>query len=170
MAGNLNKVQLIGRLGGDPDSRNTPTGSQVVNFRLATTRTWKNSDGEQQEKTEWHPVVVWGPTAGFVSQYVGKGDLLYVEGRLETRSWQDKDDAEVTHYRTEIIAEKVDLLSKKGQGGGNGNAGSDDEAAMAATPARAAVPARSNGAAPARGNGGGRNQPQRYSAEEDLPF
>lgn len=105
---NLNKVILVGNLTADPELRNTPSGQQVCTFRLATNRFWNNkTSGQQQKETEYHTVVAWGRLAEISSQFLTKGSLAMVEGRIRTRSWQDS--AGSKHYRTEIIAERMQL-------------------------------------------------------------
>lgn len=121
----LNKVMIIGNLGRDPEVRTTPSGQNVANFTVATNRKWKDRDGNLQEKTEWHQVVCWGRQAEIAGQYLNKGKLIYVEGRLETRSWDDKTHGD-KRYRTEIICDNFQMLGKRGdsydggQGGGGG--------------------------------------------------
>lgn len=123
MAGSLNKVLLIGRIGRDPEMRFTPSGQAVANFSLATDESYTNKDGQKVEKTEWHRIVVWGKQGEFVGNYLGKGRLVYIEGKLETRKWTDKDGVE--KYTTEIKADKVTALDAKpeGQAAHSGNAG-----------------------------------------------
>lgn len=123
MAGSLNKVQLIGRIGRDPEMRYTPSGQPVAGFSLATDESYTNKEGQKVEKTEWHRIVVWGKQAEFVGNYLGKGRLVYIEGKLETRKWTDKDNVE--KYTTEIKAEKVVALDPKpeGQAAPRGSAG-----------------------------------------------
>ncbi len=103
----LNRVMLIGRLGRDPEIRNIPDGTLVANFSLATDRHWRDEVGEKHTDVEWHRVVAWNKLAEIVGQFMRKGALVYVEGRLQTHSWK-KDD--VTHRRTEVIAEQAWLL------------------------------------------------------------
>jgi len=114
----LNKVILIGNLGADPEVRSTANGSRVATLSLATSRRWKNQQGEQQEKTEWHRVVLWnnkGSTlADIAERYCKKGDKVYVEGSIEYRSWQDREGQ--TRYTTEINAKELILLSGRGEG------------------------------------------------------
>lgn len=114
MAGSLNKVQLIGRIGRNPEMRYTPSGQPVASFSVATDESYTNKEGQKVEKTEWHRIVVWGKQAEFVGNYLGKGRLIYVEGKLETRKWTDKDNVE--KYTTEIKAEKVTALDPKPEG------------------------------------------------------
>jgi single-strand DNA-binding protein len=103
----VNRVILIGRLGRDPEVRSTPTGQTVATFGLATSRHWRSKDGERQEETEWHQVVVWGKLADIAGQYLTKGKLVYVEGRIQTRTWE-KDGAK--HYKTEVVADTFQML------------------------------------------------------------
>jgi single-strand DNA-binding protein len=109
----LNKVQLIGRLGKDPEVRKTNT-SQVANFSMATTEKYKNQKGETVETTEWHNVVAWGKLSEIIEKWVHKGDLLFIEGKLTTRKWEDKEG--VTRYTTEIKADQMIMLSGKKEG------------------------------------------------------
>ena len=109
--GSLNKVLLIGHLGADPESRFTTSGSAVTNFNLATNESWKSAEGETKEKTEWHRVVVFGKMAETAAEYMKKGQLVYIEGRLQTRSWEDKD--KVKRYTTEILCDNFTMLGRK---------------------------------------------------------
>ena len=120
MAG-VNKVILIGNLGKDPEVRSTTSGQRVANFSLATSRSWTGQDGQRQEKTEWHSIVVWGKLAEICEKYLQKGKQVYIEGRIETRSWQDKEGQ--TKYKTEIICEQMTML---GRAGGDKNGGGED--------------------------------------------
>ncbi len=119
----VNKVIIIGNLGRDPEVRYTPNGSAVCNIGVATTRTWKAKDsGDKVEETEWHRVVFYDRLAEIAGEYLKKGRSVYVEGRLKTRKWQDKDGAE--KYTTEIIAEEMKMLSgREGMGGGADDGG-----------------------------------------------
>lgn len=120
----VNKVILVGRLGADPEVRYTPEGTMVTNFRLATDEQWKDKTGERMQKTEWHRVVTFGKLAEISGSYLTKGKLVYVEGRIQTRSWDDKEG--VKHYITEIIASGMKMLDGKGgrsQEGGEEPAG-----------------------------------------------
>lgn len=110
---NLNKVFLIGRLAADPEARTTPSGQQVATLRVATNRVW-NKDGQKQEQVEFHTVVAWGGLADVAGKYLKKGQLAFFEGRLQTRSWQGNDG--VKRYRTEIVAENLQLGPKAGAG------------------------------------------------------
>jgi len=111
--GTVNKVILIGRLGGDPELRYTPNGDAVANFRIATNRVWRDQEGNQQEKTEWHRIVAWRKLAERCGEYLKKGSHVYIEGRLETRSWEDKNGNK--RYVTEIIANRMQMLEAKGE-------------------------------------------------------
>ena len=107
----LNKVQLIGNLTAIPEVKETPNGQKVANFSIATNRTWKDASGTKQEQVEFHNIVIWGSLAGIVEQYVTKGQKVYIEGRLQTRSWDDPTGAK--KYRTEIVGENIIMLSGK---------------------------------------------------------
>lgn len=118
MARGINKVILIGNLGNDPDVRYTQGGAAVANISLATTDSWKDREsGEQQERTEWHRIVFFGRLAEIVSEYLRKGSQVYVEGRLQTRKWQDKDGND--RYTTEIVANEMQMLGSRGGAGGS---------------------------------------------------
>jgi single-strand DNA-binding protein len=110
----VNKVILIGRLGKDPDVRYTPDGTMVTNFNLATDEQWKDKNGEKVQKTEWHRIVTWGKLAEICGNYLVKGKLVFIEGRIQTRSWEDKEG--VKRFTTEIIASNMQMLDSKGQG------------------------------------------------------
>lgn len=112
----VNKVILVGNLGQDPELRSTQAGQSVCSLRLATTDRFKDRDGNMQDRTEWHTVVVWGRQAEIVNQYCRKGKQIYVEGRLQTRKWQDRDGKD--RYTTEIVADTVRFLG--GSGGRDG--------------------------------------------------
>ena len=174
----VNKVILIGNLGRDPEVRYTPNGSAVCNVSLATTRNWKSKDsGERQEETEWHRVVFFDRLAEIAGEYLKKGRPVYVEGRLKTRKWTDKDGVE--KYTTEIFADQMQLLGGReeggmGGGGGGGRAsmagGADDygdDSAPAPAPRRSAPPPRAPAAAP-------RPAPKSSTGfddmDDDIPF
>ncbi|MFH1262821.1 MAG: single-stranded DNA-binding protein [Pseudomonadota bacterium] len=112
MAGSVNKVILIGHLGADPEIRYTQGGSPVANLRLATNESWTNKNGQKEERTEWHRVVVWSKLAELAGQYLTKGRQVYVEGRLQTRSWDDKDGTK--RYSTEVVATNLQFLGGPG--------------------------------------------------------
>ena len=116
----VNKVILIGNLGRDPELRYTQSGQAVANFTLATSERFANKSGEQQERTEWHRIVAWGKTGELCAQYLSKGRSVYIEGRLQTREWEDKEGQK--RSTTEIVAQNVTFLGspRGGQGGGGG--------------------------------------------------
>ena len=133
----VNKVILIGNLGRDPETRYMPEGAAITNISIATTETWKDKQGEKQEKTEWHRVAFFGKLAEIAGEYLKKGSQVYVEGRLQTRKWQDKDGAD--KYTTEIVADRMQMLgSRSGMGGGDREAPERESAAGKATPKPAA--------------------------------
>src|SRR5512135_476351 len=112
----VNKVILVGNLGKDPDVRYMPSGDAITNITLATTDSWKDKNGEKQERTEWHRVAFFGKLAEIAGEYLKKGSQIYVEGRLQTRKWQDKDGQD--RYTTEIVADRMQMLGSR-SGGGN---------------------------------------------------
>ena len=112
----VNKVILIGNLGADPETRYLPSGDAVANIRIATSEKWKDKSGEQQEHTEWHRIAFFGKLAEIAGEYLKKGSQVYVEGRLQTRKWQDKEGQD--KYSTEIVADRMQMLG--GRGGGSG--------------------------------------------------
>ena len=109
----VNKVILIGRLGADPEIRYTPSGAEVATFRMATSESWTNKSGEKEERTEWHRIVAWRGLAKICGEYLNKGKLVYVEGRLRTRSWEDRDGNKRT--TTEIEASDMKMLGGVGE-------------------------------------------------------
>ncbi|HYD16477.1 MAG TPA: single-stranded DNA-binding protein [Candidatus Nanoarchaeia archaeon] len=118
----VNKAILIGTLGRDPEVRSTPNGTNVAKFSIATNERYKDRDGEWQDRTEWHNIVCWQRLAEIVRDYTHKGDRIYIEGRLQTSSWDDKQTGE-KKYRTEVIASDLVLIGGKGQAQGGGEAG-----------------------------------------------
>ena len=112
MAGGVNKVILVGNLGADPDMRYTPSGAGVCELRLATNESWTDKNGQKQERTEWHRIVVWGKRGEVCGKYLAKGRQVYVEGRLRTRNWEDKDGNK--RWTTEVIANDVQFLGSRG--------------------------------------------------------
>jgi single-strand DNA-binding protein len=112
----LNKVMLIGNLGKDPEVRYTASGTAVAGFSLATSERFKGKNGEWEDRTEWHNITLWGRLAEIAGEYLAKGKTVYIEGRLQTRKWQDKDGRD--RYTTEVVGEKMQMLSGKGEGGG----------------------------------------------------
>jgi single-strand DNA-binding protein len=109
----VNKVILIGRLGADPEIRYTPSGAEVANFRMATSESWTNKNGEKEERTEWHRIVAWRGLAKICGEYLSKGKLVYIEGRLRTRSWEDRDGNK--RSTTEIEATEMKMLGGIGE-------------------------------------------------------
>jgi single-strand DNA-binding protein len=131
MPKSVNKVILLGNLGKDPEVKYTPSGTPVAKFSLATNERYKDKGGEWQERTEWHNIVAWQRLAEIVGEYVKKGSKLYIEGRLQTSSWEDKQSGE-KKYRTEIVASDLVLLSGRGEGGGGEHEGRSSRGAAAA--------------------------------------
>lgn len=122
MAG-VNKVILIGNLGRDPELRYTPSGQPVANFTLATTENWTNKENQREERTEWHRIVVWGRQAENCAQYLAKGRTVFVEGRIQTREWEDREGQK--RRTTEVVAQNVQFLGgPRGGGSGSGGGGS----------------------------------------------
>jgi single-strand DNA-binding protein len=154
----VNKVILIGNLGRDPETRYMPEGAAITNISVATTEVWKDKNGEKQEKTEWHRVAFFGKLAEIAGEYLKKGSQVYVEGRLQTRKWQDKDGND--KYSTEIVADRMQMLgSRQGMGGAGAAAGAEREA-----PEREGATAK--GAAKPAAKAGGKFD----DFEDDIPF
>ena len=154
MARGVNKVILIGNLGSDPEVRYTPDGAPVANVNLATSESWNDRNtGERQERTEWHRLVLWRKLAEIASQYLKKGARIYVEGKLQTRSWDDQSGQK--RYTTEIVVNDMQMLDSRGEGGGGG--GYSDRPAGG----QSAGPAAQPEAPPPPGPGGD---------DDDLPF
>jgi single-strand DNA-binding protein len=151
----LNKVILIGNLGRDPEVRSTPSGQPVARFTLATNRKWRDKGGQRQEKTEWHNIVVWGKQAEIAGQYLTKGKQIYLEGRIESSSWDDRQTGE-KKYKTEIICDNFQMLGARG-GGSDFEGG--HQGGHAAAPS--AGPSYDEG-----GYAGGGGEPE----EDDIPF
>jgi single-strand DNA-binding protein len=121
MAGGVNKAILVGNLGADPEVRFTPGGQAVANFRIATSESWNDKNGQKQERTEWHRIVVWGKLAELCGEYLAKGRQCFVEGRLQTREWTDKENKK--NYTTEVVASNVVFLGgRDGASAGRGAA------------------------------------------------
>lgn len=112
MTMSLNRAQLIGNLTRDPEVRQTPGGRSVVNFGIATNHRWTDANGQQQDKTEFHNIVVWGKLADICAEYLRKGSKVFVEGRLQTREWEGQDG--IKRYRTEVVADNMIMLDRKG--------------------------------------------------------
>jgi single-strand DNA-binding protein len=154
----VNKVILLGNLGRDPETRYTTGGDAVTNLRIATTETWKDKNGDKQEKTEWHSVVLFGRQAEVAGEYLKKGRSVYIEGRLQTRKYTDKDGVE--KYSTEVVLQNFNsaltMLDTR-SGGGGGAESSDDFGAQSPAPARKPAMA---------GAAGGR----RGDMDDEIPF
>ena len=166
----VNKVILIGNLGRDPEVRYAPSGAAICNVTIATSRQWKNKDsGERQEETEWHRVVFYDRLAEIAGEYLKKGKSVYVEGRLKTRKWTDKDGVE--KYTTEIVAQEMTMLGGRegGSGGGTGGGYGGDDSGMGESrdsrPARSAPPARTPAPKPAAKSSTGFDD-----MDDDIPF
>jgi single-strand DNA-binding protein len=160
MARGINKVILIGNLGRDPETKSFPNGGSVTNVTVATSDSWRDKEGNQQERTEWHRVVFHSKLAEIAAQYLRKGSKVYIEGSLRTRKWQDKEGRD--QYTTEVHANEMQMLDSKGSGGGSG--GGDDFGSSSR-----------NGGASSRGN----SAPARSSTpapadtgfeDDDIPF
>jgi single-strand DNA-binding protein len=159
----VNKVILIGNLGKDPETRYLPSGDAVTNISVATTDTWKDKSGEKQEHTEWHRVAFFGKTAEIAGEYLKKGSPVYIEGRIRTRKWQDKEGQD--RYSTEIVADRMQLLGGRGGGG----------EAMVREPSVASSGGGSGGSGGAAGGGGAKAAPARKGGgfdemDDDIPF
>jgi single-strand DNA-binding protein len=154
----INKVILIGNLGADPETRYLPSGDAVTNIRIATTDSWKDKSGEKQEHTEWHRVAFFGKVAEIAGEYLKKGSPVYVEGRIRTRKWQDKEGQE--RFSTEIVADRMQLLGGRGSGAGMGGGGAES---MGREPAAASAPSGTAKAAPRKGGGFD-------EMDDDIPF
>ena len=145
--GSVNKVILVGNLGRDAELRYTPGGAAVATLNLATTEVWNDKGGQRQEKTEWHRIVLWGKQAESLQEYLTKGKQIYVEGKLQTRQWDDKDGNK--RYTTEIKADRITLL---GGGGGGGRGASMDRGSSSVS------------------HGGGDEPPMEPITDDDIPF
>jgi len=181
MAGSVNKVIIIGNLGADPDVRTTPSGQMVATLSIATSETFNNREGQRQEKTEWHRVQVWGKLAELAQRYLGKGRKVFVEGRIQTRSWDDQQTGQ-KRYSTEIVANNLVFLDsgagREGGGaheeGGGGYGGGGGGYAPA--PQRSAPAPRAQAPRPG-GGGGGQRAPEPPPPaddpgyfDDDVPF
>ena len=154
----VNKVFLLGNLGRDPEVRSTSSGQPVANFSVATSRKWKDRDGQLQEQTEWHNVVCFGRQAEVAGQYLTKGKQVFVEGRIQTRSWDDRNTGE-KRYRTEIVVENFQMLGSRGSGGGGGGGGYPDY-----------DDSSYGGGSPSGGSGGGAGSGGGGDDDDDIPF
>ena len=166
MARGINKVILVGNLGQDPETRYMPNGKAVTNLRIATSESWKDKQtGEQREQTEWHSIVMYDKLAEIAAEYLRKGSQVYVEGKLRTRKWQDKEGRD--RYTTEINANEMQMLGGRsggGTGSGSGGGGGGDYRDRGGSDAapRAAAASSGGGRAPA----GGGDEP----FDDDIPF
>ncbi len=167
--GSLNKATLIGNLGKDPEVRAIPSGAKVANFSIATTESYTGKDGQKVDKTEWHNIVMWRGLAEVAEKYLKKGSQVYVEGRLQTRSWDDQNGQK--RYTTEIIADNMVMLGRPTGGGGGGGAPRDHDESFSRSEQPAMNQSRSSGGN-SGGGGGGYSAPSSLppQAEDDLPF
>jgi len=167
MAGSVNKVILIGNLGADPETRTMGSGGKVVNMRIATSENWTDkASGERREKTEWHTVVIFNENlARIAEQYLRKGSKVYIEGRLQTRKWQDQSGAD--RYSTEVVLQRfrgeLTLLDGRGEGGGGGGGGNYGGGGGSGGGSGGGFGGGSGG-----GGGGGSRQGSRPSFDDDL--
>jgi single-strand DNA-binding protein len=176
MAGSVNKVILVGNLGQDPESRSVGTGGEVVNFSVATSENWKDRDGNKQERTEWHRVVIWNENLGRVAkQYLRKGSKVYLEGQLQTRKWTDQSGQD--KYSTEIVLQRFRgelVLLDRREGGGGGGFGEDDYGSSSGGRSDSFGGGRSDslGGGAARGGGAGSRPTPAFDTDldDDVPF
>ena len=157
----VNKVILLGNLGRDPETRYTTGGDAVTNLNIATSEQWKDKNGEKQERTEWHRVVLFGRQAEIAGEYLKKGRSVYIEGRLQTRKYTDKDGVE--KYSTEIVGDRMQLIGGAREGGGSGG-GDAEFGSGGGAPSRR----RHGGGGAAPGGGGGRKGTDDF--DDDIPF
>jgi single-strand DNA-binding protein len=158
-SGSVNKVILIGRLGADPEVRYTPSGTPVANFRIATSEIWNDKQGQKQERTEWHRIVAWSKLAELCGEYLSKGRQVYVEGRLQTRQWDDRDGNK--RYTTEVQAQTITFLGGRGDGA---------EPRAKSSGASAAPEAGAPAAAPQKGGDEGYDYGPPPMSDDDVPF
>lgn len=162
MARGVNKVILVGNLGGDPEVRATASGARIANINVATSDSWTDkTSGQKQERTEWHRVVFFNRLAEIVEQYLTKGSQVYVEGRLQTRKWQDKDG--VDRYTTEIVANEMQMIGGRGGSGGGSGGGADYQSTAPMDPPRKQSSAPAQPAAAAAGG-------PDINFDDDIPF
>lgn len=157
----VNKVILVGNLGRDPEMRYMPSGDALASFSIATTDSWKDKNGQKQERTEWHRISMFGKLAEIAGEYLKKGSSVYIEGRLQTRKWQDKEGNE--RQTTEVVADRMQMLG--GRSGANTYEVMDDEASAPAEAPRQSAPSARQ--APAAKPAGGSNFDD---FEDDIPF
>lgn len=168
MSKDLNKVQVTGRLGADPEMRYTPHGHAVTTFRVASNRSWRTTEGESHEDTEWFRVVAWNKLAEVCNKWLTKGARVYVEGRLQTRQWQDQDGQ--TRYTTEVIANDMIILDSRRDGSPAGASEDPPVVAVAAEPSPARKPRATETPAPRSARVAALPRGKAAIAEEDLPF
>ncbi len=183
MARGVNKVILVGNCGQDPETRYTASGSAITNLSIATSDTWKDKQtGQQQERTEWHRVVFFNRLAEIAGEYLRKGSKVYVEGRLQTRKWQDQGGQD--RYTTEIVASEMQMLDSRGEGGGNfgggaGGGSNNNYGAPAGGDFGQSAPQGGNYQSSSQGMGQQGGQPSRQapspapdmdSFDDDIPF
>ena len=168
----VNKVIILGNLGRDPETRYTTGGDAVTNLNIATSEQWKDKSGEKQERTEWHRVVLFGRQAEIAGEYLKKGRSVYIEGRLQTRKYTDKDGVE--KYSTEIVADRMQLIGGR-EGGGGGDAefsGASAGAGERSGGGGGGAPRRDNagGGSGAKGGGGAAPKKNTEDFDDDIPF
>jgi len=159
----VNKVILVGRLGRDPETRYTGSGQAVANFSLATDETYKDRNGERQKRTEWHKIVVWGKQAEIAQQYLKKGSLVFIEGRIQSREWQDKEGQKRTSF--DIVANNFRMLGGRAEGAAAAGGGMGGGASRTADELDQSAPAEEN-----YGGGGGGSAGGPEISDEDIPF
>jgi single-strand DNA-binding protein len=159
MARGVNKVILVGNLGADPEARSMPSGMTVTNIRIATSESWKDkASGAQQERTEWHNIALFGRLGEIAAEYLRKGSQVFIEGKLRTRKWQDKQGND--RYTTEIIADNMQMLGARGGGAGGGGGGGADRS----PPAGGGAPREEYDQSPPPAAGG------KEDFDDDIPF
>jgi len=163
----VNKVILLGNLGRDPETRYTTGGDAVTNLNIATSEQWKDKSGEKQEKTEWHRVVLFGRTAEIAAEYLKKGRSVYIEGRLQTRKYTDKDGVE--KYATEVVGDRMQLIGGAREGGGGGGDTDFGAPPMGGGGGGARRESSAGGGKPAGGSAGGAKK-NVDDFEDDIPF
>ncbi|MDB6162012.1 MAG: single-stranded DNA-binding protein [Gammaproteobacteria bacterium] len=157
MARGINKVILVGNLGADPETRAMPSGTTVANLRIATSESWRDKQsGEQQERTEWHRVVLFGRLGEIAAEYLKKGSQVYIEGSLRTRKWQDKQGTE--RYSTEIVGNDMQMLGGRGGGGGMAGGAGSGASGSGAGSGQSGSPGAGAGGGGTGGGGGGRGE------------
>ena len=162
----VNRVILVGRLGRDPETRYTGGGQAVANFSLATDESYKDRNGERQKRTEWHKIVVWGKQAEIAQQYLKKGSLVFIEGRIQSREWQDKEGQKRTSF--EIVANNFRMLGGRAEGAAAGGAGTATGAGRGGEDFDQGAPAEETYGGGSGGSGQGGGGPE--ISDEDIPF